>query len=306
MSKDGNLKTNYLRMKIASNKIVDILRFFRSELAGLYETGEIESFIAYCFEEYLGMNRASITLNKESTVSESELLKFSFAIKYLKQQQPIQYIIGKADFYGLKLAVNQHVLISRPETEELVQLIIKDCSISEEKKVTILDIGTGSGCIAIALKKHIPFCEMHALDVSKEALEVAKKNAQLNSVSIHFHELNVLAIPENNSISSTKFDIIVSNPPYITLSEKGAMHKNVTDYEPHLALFVEDYEPLLFYTHICELALNALNKGGKLYFEINQQYGEQTKELLEQKGFTNVELIKDLNNNYRIVKGILN
>jgi release factor glutamine methyltransferase len=306
LSKDGNLKTNYLRMKIASNKIVDILRFFRSELAGLYETGEIESFIAYCFEEYLGMNRASITLNKESTVSESELLKFSFAIKYLKQQQPIQYIIGKADFYGLKLAVNQHVLIPRPETEELVQLIIKDCSISEEKKVTILDIGTGSGCIAIALKKHIPFCEMHALDVSKEALEVAKKNAQLNSVSIHFHELNVLAIPENNSISSTKFDIIVSNPPYITLSEKGAMHKNVTDYEPHLALFVEDYEPLLFYTHICELALNALNKGGKLYFEINQQYGEQTKKLLEQKGFTNVELIKDLNNNYRIVKGILN
>lgn len=293
-------------MKIASNKIVDILRFFRSELAGLYETGEIESFIVYCFEEYLGMNRISITLNKESTVSESELLKFSFAIKYLKQQQPIQYIIGKADFYGLKLAVNQHVLIPRPETEELVQLIIKDCSISEEKKVTILDIGTGSGCIAIALKKYIPFSEMHALDVSKEALEVAKKNAQLNSVSIHFHELNVLAIPENNSISSTKFDIIVSNPPYITLSEKDAMHKNVTDYEPHLALFVEDYEPLLFYTHICELALNALNKGGKLYFEINQQYGEQTKELLEQKGFTNVELIKDLNNNYRIVKGLLN
>lgn len=292
-------------MKIASNKIADILRFFRSELADLYEIGEIEGFISYCFEEYLGMNRTSITLYKESTVSESELLKFSFAVKYLKQQQPIQYIIGKADFYGLKLAVNEHVLIPRPETEELIQLIIKDCSTSEEKKVAILDIGTGTGCIAIALKKHIPFSEIHALDVSKEALEVAQKNAQLNSTTIHFHELNVLAIPENNSISSTKFDIIVSNPPYITLSEKEAMHKNVTDYEPHLALFVEDYEPLLFYTHICELALKALNKGGKLYFEINQQYGEETKKLLEQKGFTNVELIKDLNNNYRIVKGLL-
>lgn len=291
-------------MRIASNKIADILRFFRSELADLYETGEIESFIAYCFEEYLGMNRTSVSLNKESTVSESELLKFNFAVKYLKQQQPIQYIIGKADFYGLKLAVNEHVLIPRPETEELVHLIIKDCSISKEKKIAILDIGTGSGCIAIALKKHIPFAELHALDISKEALEVAKKNAQLNSTTIHFHELNVLAIQENNSISSTKFDIIVSNPPYITLSEKEAMHKNVTDYEPYLALFVEDYEPLLFYTHICELALNTLNKGGKLYFEINQQYGEQTKKLLEHKGFTKVELIKDLNNNYRIVKGI--
>jgi release factor glutamine methyltransferase len=293
-------------MRIASNKIADILRFFRSELADLYETGEIDSFIAYCFEEYLGMHRASITLNKESTVSESELLKFSFAVKYLKQQQPIQYIIGKADFYRLKLAVNEHVLIPRPETEELVDIIIKEFSSNKEKKVTILDIGTGSGCIAIALKKHIPFSEIHALDVSKEALEVAKKNAQLNSTTIHFHELNVLAIPENNSISSTKFDIIVSNPPYITLSEKETMHKNVTDHEPNLALFVKDYEPLLFYTHICKFALNALNKGGKLYFEINQQYGDETKQLLEQKGFTNVELIKDLNNNYRIVKGILN
>ena len=293
-------------MKIASNKIADILRYFRNELADFYEKGEIESFIAYCFEEYLGMKRASITLNKENTVTESELLKFSFAVKYLKKQQPIQYIIGKADFYGLKLFVNEHVLIPRPETEELVDIIAKEFSSHREKKITILDIGTGSGCIAIALKKHIPFSEIHAIDVSNEALEVAKKNADLNSTAIHFHELNILSISKNNSINSTKFDIIVSNPPYITFSEKEAMHKNVTEYEPHLALFVADNEPLKFYTHVCELALNTLNKGGKLYFEINQQYGEQTKKLLEQKGFSNVELIKDLNNNYRIVKGILN
>ncbi|MGB3949122.1 MAG: peptide chain release factor N(5)-glutamine methyltransferase [Bacteroidia bacterium] len=292
-------------MKIASNKITDILRFFRSELAVLYESGEIESFIAYCFEAYLGMQKASIVLNKDKTVTESELLKFNFAVKKLKQYEPIQYILGKADFYGLKLGVNAHVLIPRPETEELVDIIIKENTSNAENRITILDIGTGSGCIAIALKKHIPFSDIYAVDVSKEALEVAKKNAQLNSVDITFQELNILSIPEKNSINSTKFDIIVSNPPYITDSEKEKMDKNVTEYEPHLALFVKDYEPLLFYKHICDLALSVLKKGGKIYFEINQQYGTQTKSLLEQKGFKNVELIKDLNNNYRIVKGTL-
>lgn len=296
-------------MRIASNKIADVVRFFRDELKNIYDEGEIETFIAYCFEEYIGMKKAAISINGNTTISESELLKFNFAVKDLKRLKPIQYILGKADFYGLKFIVNEHVLIPRLETEELVHLILrenKNPSKTEDHKgpITILDIGTGSGCIAISLKKNIPAATMYAVDISEEALEVAKQNTLLNNTDIQFLKHDILS-NKYFPASDSKFDIIVSNPPYIAVSEKKQMAKNVTDYEPHLALFVEDSNPLLFYKSIIDFAIKHLNKRGKIYFEINQQFGQETQQLLSGKGFHNVELIKDLNSNSRIVKGHL-
>ena len=280
-------------MKIASNKIKDIIRFFRDELKDSYEYDELESIIAYCFEYYFKLNRAELFSRTDETVSESELLKFNFAIKELKNQKPIQYILGEADFYRLKFKVNEHVLIPRPETEELVHLIIKD---NELDSPIILDIGTGSGCIPIALKKNIPSAKISAIDIANDVLEVAKYNAKHNGVEVEFVLDSILHL-------TSHFDIIVSNPPYICVSEKANMNKNVLDYEPHLALFVENDDPLLFYKAIIDFAIKNLNKNGKIYFEINQSLASETKNLLENKGFKNVELIKDLSNNYRILRG---
>jgi release factor glutamine methyltransferase len=287
-------------MKIASNKIKDILRFFRDELNDTYEKEELESIIAYCLEDFLNIKRAAISSNQETTVSESELLKFNFAIKDLKKHRPLQYVLGLADFYRLKFFVNEQVLIPRPETEELVHLIIHDNKLSEP---SIIDIGTGSGCIPVALKKNILAATVSAIDVSESALELAKRNAKKNEVDVHFFLKDILSSDENTEQQLSKYDIIVSNPPYICFSEKEQMHKNVLDYEPHLALFVNDNDPLLFYKAICDFALKSLNKNGKIYFEINQSLASETKDLLESKGFKNVELIKDISNNYRILRG---
>ena len=301
-------------MRIASNKIKDVVRFFREELNGIYAKEEIETFIVFCFEEFLNLKKAEIILRDNETMSESHLLKFNFAIKDLKQHKPIQYILGKADFYGLKLKVNEHVLIPRPETEELVDLILKEFNVSSFKfnglsssplkrggEICILDIGTGSGCIPIALKKNIPVAKVYALDISEYALDVAKQNAKMNDVEIAFFQNNILS--PNSETLPRNYDIIISNPPYICISEKKQMEKNVLDYEPHLALFVNDNDPFLFYKAIADYALKWLNPNGKLYFEINQAYGLETKQMLESKGFKNVELIKDLNNNNRILRG---
>ncbi len=285
-------------MKIASNKISDVVRYFRDELKDVYDSEELETIMAYCFEEFVNMKRAEITLNKNKTISESELLKFSFAVKDLKQQNPIQYVLSKADFYGMKFIVNKNVLIPRPETEELVHLIIKE---NKESQINILDIGTGSGCIAIALKKHIPSATVYAMDISEEALKIAKQNAVLNDAEINFIQDNILQ--PTSDIGHRTSDIIVSNPPYVCISEKETMNKNVLEYEPHLALFVNDSNPLLFYNAIVNFALRNLKKEGKLYFEINEAYGDEIKMLMEGKGFKNVALKKDINNKNRIVKG---
>ncbi len=292
-------------MKIASNKIADIIRYFRNELSAGYEKEELDTIMAWCFEEFAGIKKHELNIQTERTVSESQLLKFNFAVKDLKQHKPIQYILGKADFYGMQFFVNSNVLIPRPETEELVDLIIKEFQIPNSKiqnqSVNILDIGTGSGCIAIALKKHIPSAKVVALDISEEALKVAGQNALLNNVQINFLQDNILH--PSSVIGHNSFDIIVSNPPYVCISEKDEMQKNVLDYEPHLALFVEDSNPLLFYNAIADFALTHLNRNGRLYFEINGMYGEETKQLMVEKGFKNIELKKDLNNKNRILRG---
>lgn len=292
-------------MKIASNKINDVVRFFRQELESVYEKEELESIIVFCFEIYLNMKRSDIFLRGNETMSESELLKFNFAIKDLKKFRPIQYILGQADFYKLKFKVNEHVLIPRPETEELVDIIINDhrSSYLKNQDFSIMDIGTGSGCIPIALKKNIPYANVFSMDISEEAINIAKYNSEWNVVEVEYIIDNVLNSNYFNSEYSTAHDIIVSNPPYICISEKESMHQNVLDYEPHLALFVNDKDPLLFYKAIADLALKKLKPDGKIYFEINPVFGLESKYMLESKGFKNVELLKDISNNYRILRG---
>ena len=290
-------------MKIASTKISDVIKFFRQELTGLYDDGEIETFIRYCFESYLNFTTTDLLLNVSQNIHESELLKFNSAVKQLKRYRPIQYILGWADFYKLKFRVTDEVLIPRPETEELVELILQD--IKEKPAVAVLDIGTGSGCIAIALKKNKPAANVFAIDISETALELAKQNAKLNQTEITFFQHDILDGSTTGCFQPEYVDCIVSNPPYICISEKEKMSKNVLDYEPHLALFVKDADPLLFYKAIADFSLQHLNKEGVLYFEVNEAYGLETKAMLHEKGFKNLALIRDLNNKNRILRGTL-
>ena len=224
------------------------------------------------------------------------------------KEKPIQYITGEAWFYGLRFEVNENTLIPRPETEELVEWIIESQkSKVKSQKISILDIGTGSGCIPISLKKEIPNAIVSAIDVSEKALEMARKNAVDNEVEVHFILQNILEIdtlnelPISNFQFQTEFDVIVSNPPYVRNLEKQEIKKNVLDYEPHLALFVEDSDALLFYRKIAQLALTSLTPNGKLFIEINQYLGKETVELLENLGFKNIELRKDFVGNDRMI-----
>lgn len=293
-------------MRIPSNKVNAVISFFKSELVELHSLGEIETFISYSFEHVLNYSKTDLLLNKDLTMSESELLKFNNIVKQLKKNKPIQYILGNTYFYGLNLNVNESVLIPRPETEELVDWIIKDYSNKKTTSLKLLDIGTGSGCIAIALSKNISESDVFALDVSIEALEIAKVNANKNDQkNIHFIEADINHISTLKSFNfPTDFDIIVSNPPYITESEQSAMYKNVLDYEPHVALFVKDTNPLIFYVSIANFAIQKLQKNGALFFEINELFGKEMIKMLLEKGFINIELRKDINGKDRMIKCI--
>ncbi len=213
----------------------------------------------------------------------------------LKKQKPLQYILNKTYFYGLPFEVNKYTIIPRNETEELVEWILR--SIPKDDSLKILDIGTGSGCIAISLKKHLPRCYITALDISHQALKVAERNAKLNSVKIHFQQMDILREVPNDT-----FDMIVSNPPYVRNIEKKWMKKNVLLYEPHIALFVEDSNPLLFYERICSIAPMLLKRKGYIFFEINEYLSKQMPILIEQKGFKNFILKKDIYGKYRMIK----
>ncbi len=252
---------------------------FYQQLAHLYTQTEIAILLKWIAE--------CKTLNHSQVIYEQIL-------EELKNGKPIQYVLGEDEFYGLTFKVNQNVLIPRPETEELVDLIIND---NKNQRVTILDIGTGSGCIAVSLQKKLPNALVSGLDISENAIELAKKNAQLNHVSIGFSIDDALKLKPKNY---PKYDIIVSNPPYIASAEKQDMCLQVLDFEPHLALFVDDENPLIFYDAISDFALTNLLPQGKLYFEINQNLGHQTQQMLDKKGF-NVQIIKDINGNERII-----
>ena len=240
-----------------------------------------------------------MALSPNFQISEEEVQKWEAIISELKTEKPIQYIIGETWFYDSKFYVNEHTLIPRPETEELVDWIVsKFPKTQNPKAITVLDIGTGTGCIPISIKKNIPQAEVFAIDVSEEALKVAKRNAIENKVEVHFILQNILDAEKLES----KFDVIVSNPPYVRNLEKEEIKKNVLEYEPHLALFVEDNDAMLFYRKIAQLAKESLTENGKLFFEINQYLGKETFELLEQLGFQNIELRKDIYSNDRMIK----
>lgn len=287
----------------------ELQNIFHIELDAIYGKHEVDSFFYLCTEHYLSVPRIQLTLEPGLAMTKPETDLFFKVLEHLKQQKPIQYILGETEFFGLPFIVNNNVLIPRPETEELVDLIIKchterSRSTSENKNLKILDIGTGSGCIAISLAKNLPNAEVYALDVSKEALKVAKQNAEVNNVKITFIEASILEECNwNLFFNDIEFDVIVSNPPYVRNLEKQEIQPNVLDNEPHLALFVEDDNPLLFYKAITNFAIKKLKPNGKLYFEINQYLGEETKQLLVDANFENVELLKDLNGNDRMLKG---
>lgn len=268
--------------------------FIKSELKDLYSPDEISSLTRLILEKEFAIPFADILACKFNHLSDAEMQKLTEIVGKLKNSEPIQYILGETDFFGLAFYVNGSVLIPRPETEELVQWVLES---AENKPIKILDIGTGSGCIAVTLAKKLPSAEVHAWDISEDALEVARRNAERNGVKVIFSKRDMLLEP----VSDEKFDIIVSNPPYVTEVEKTEMQENVLNFEPHLALFVPDDNALVFYEKIADFALTNLNKGGQLFFEINRAKGADIAHLLEEKGFTNIELRKDISGNERMV-----
>ena len=282
--------------------------YFNETLKTIYPITEIDSFFFLLLEEYLGFRRVDIVLKSDFKITQETLNLLQSATKQLEQEVPLQYIIGKTEFYGLPFVVNKHVLIPRPETEELVAWVVSESSrfktfntstkqTTDKKQLKILDIGTGSGCISISLKKQLPFAKISAIDISEEALSVAKKNAVLNNVDIHFILQDIL---KTFSLDQ-HYDIIISNPPYVRELEKKELKNNVLKNEPHVALFVENDNPLIFYAKIAELAKNYLNKNGLLFFEINQYLGTETIDLVNKKGLKNIQLKKDMFGNDRIV-----
>lgn len=281
---------------------------FLKKLSSLYDEQEIDSFFYIILDKLHGLKRIDLALNPSTVMDGNHLKQWNSIVSDLKVNKPIQYILGETEFYGLQFEVNQNTLIPRPETEELIQLIISNNQITElPNPLKILDIGTGSGCIAISLAKNIPNTEVYAIDVSEGALATAQKNADINAVKVSFVNVDILKIndlkqfPSSNFPLPNYFDIIVSNPPYVRNLEKSEIKPNVLEYEPHLALFVDDIDALLFYRKIAELAIKNLNPNGKLYFEINQYLGKETVELVEIFGFKNVKLIKDIYGNDRII-----
>ncbi len=288
-------------MKIAGNKISDVISFYHQHLAGIYDKDEIDEMAFLIFEKVLGYDRSEFHKRKGEHLNQSDLLIVYDIGKALQTHKPIQYILEEAWFYGMKFFVNEHVLIPRPETEELVELVLNEIKRELGRPLNVLDIGTGSGCIPVSIKKNAQAVEIYAIDISKEALDVAKKNAETLDTTINLAEVDILT---TDNIDNIKFDYIISNPPYITLNESGDMNENVVDFEPHLALFVADNDPLVFYKSITEFASKNLNEEGKLFFEINQKYGRLVKQLMESKGFESVEIYKDINGNERIVWGV--
>jgi release factor glutamine methyltransferase len=274
---------------------------FLQELSTLYDAQEIESFFYIVLESFHNIKRIDLAINPNMEMNSMQLLRWERVLAELKKEKPIQYILGETEFYSLPFLVNENTLIPRPETEELVEWILKSTKYElQSTKLRILDVGTGSGCIAISLAKNLPNAQVFAIDVSEKAMLIAKKNAEINNVKINFIHADILKIDSFDQLP-TQFDIIVSNPPYVRNLEKFEIKPNVLEYEPHLALFVEDTDALLFFRKIAEFAKKNLSEKGKLFFEINQYLGRETIELLERLGFKNIELRNDIYGNDRMI-----
>lgn len=292
--------------------------YFTDTLQEIYLKTEIDTFFFLLIEEKLNLQRVDTVMQPDFLIDDANLSELKIILKRLQKEEPIQYILGNTEFYGLPFKVNKNTLIPRPETEELVEWIIKEVTelqnnkvaklgmyetstMNKEKSISIIDIGTGTGCIPISLAKNLNNVKISAIDVSSEALIVAQQNATLNNVDISFLEMDILETKE----LPQKYNLIVSNPPYVRELEKVEISNNVLENEPHLALFVEDDNPLIFYSKIADLAKIHLKKEGLLFFEINQYLGKETVAMLKHKGFNSIKLKKDLFGNDRMVKVIL-
>ncbi|MBO98403.1 MAG: protein-(glutamine-N5) methyltransferase, release factor-specific [Flavobacteriales bacterium] len=274
-------------------KLGDIILFFKNELAGISNSREIFNWAYITINNLFGYDRANFIINQNQKISLHQRKKIKRIVSQLKKNKPIQYILEECVFFDLKFKVNSSVLIPRPETEELVKWILKD-----EFK-SMIDIGTGSGCIAISIAKN-KNVNVHAIDISNTSIKLAKKNAEFHGVSINF--LNIDILTEN---ISNKVDIVVSNPPYVLKKEKKHMNKNVIDYEPEIAIFVDDNNPFIFYKIIAKKAKKILNRNGKIYFEINENYSEEVMKILKDYGYVNIKLKKDINDRDRMIKATL-
>ena len=295
-------------MKVASNLVKDIRKYYCDQLCSIYDKDEANAMILILFEHYFNIDRVKMALEPDIRLSESEMLKIHFAVKDLLKNKPIQYIIGETEFCELKFKVKENVLIPRPETSEMVYKIVNKTTGQQdnefyshrdaESRLSILDIGTGSGCIAISLAKLLPDAQVYALDISEDALKVARENSINNKVNITFIQDDILSL--NNDIE-TKFDIIVSNPPYVRELEKAEMRDNVLKWEPDKALFVSNEDPLIFYRKILEFAKSHLKEDGEIWFEINEYLGKEMTELCKEFGFFNVKIHKDFRGKERIM-----
>ncbi|MFT6745900.1 MAG: release factor glutamine methyltransferase [Glaciecola sp.] len=286
--------------KLSDNKLSTLKVFFFSELEDVLGNRECKIYFQICCESWLAMSKSDLILNADVLISESQILKFLYGVKKFKIHVPLAHVLEEQYFYGLKFKVNEHVLIPRPETEELVDLVIKE----NQGVKTVLDVGTGSGCVAVSIKKSLPLVAVSAVDISKESIDVAYVNSLINNVKVDFIIDNALGF-ESAELLNAKWDVVVSNPPYIPLIERDQMDENVVGFDPDLALFVPDNEPLLFYNSIARWAKKTLTVDGKLYFEIHENFGKEVCGLLSEIGFSEVFLIQDLQGKDRIVKAII-
>ena len=273
--------------------IKELEKEYIQSLSQFYDIEESKSIFYLSATSILKVTHSELLIKKDRVLTKNETDNLIKVLNVLKTGKPVQQVLGETSFYGLPLKINEHVLIPRPETEELVDWVIKEI---KDKKESLLDIGTGSGCIPIAIKKNLPTLNVSALDISAEALKVASANAILNGAEVNFIEADILSYSSDKS-----YDVIVSNPPYIREIEKADMHENVLAHEPHSALFVSDENPLIFYKSISDFAYANLNPNGYLFFEINEFLWEETLHILIDKGFKNIELKKDMQGKDRMI-----
>ena len=281
-----------------NNTMQAVIQYIEKELQGLYPKTEIKGLIRLIIEHFYGLNYTQFLLRNDEKSSDDKITEIKLLVERLKKFEPVQYILGVTEFYGLTLKVNPSVLIPRPETEELVHWVLN----SEITQFpSIIDIGTGSGCIALALKNKMPEAKVTAVDISAEALQTAEKNAIQNKLDIHFIKADIF---DWEKLNWETFDVIVSNPPYVRELEKVKMEPNVLNYEPSAALFVPDADPLIFYSAIAGFAKKHLKKNGFLFFEINEALTSEVENLLLGAGFSNIEIKKDINGKFRMVRCI--
>ena len=288
-------------MEIRNNLLAELKKKYLNVLLNYYDEKEAEQLLTILIEHFFEISRNELIINSNHRLSESEILKLHKAYKELKQYKPVQYITGVVEFHGLKIKVNSAVLIPRPETEELVQLVT---DLETSMDLIVLDTGTGSGCIAIGLSSLLKRANIHASDICENAINIARKNAELNNQHILFHIHDILNNEEpllDRNGEKVMFDIVISNPPYVTLEDKKKMHPNVIDYEPSSALFVTDENPLEYYLSILQFCEKNLVLGGRLYFEINEGMGDEVVSLLKRCNYSDIVLRRDINGKFRFV-----